>query len=194
MLLSLVDFNMYETQRLILRQWQESDIKPFAELCADKDVMEFFPSTLSFDETVTLVERIKAKFATERYCFFAVELKATHEFIGFIGLSKPSFSAHFTPCTEIGWRLSKKHQGFGYATEGALKCLEIGFNEFQLDEIVSMTVIDNIKSQNVMQKIGMTRTIDDDFMHPNLPTEHKFAKHVLYRISKKQYCKDIQND
>jgi len=55
-----------------------------------------------------------------------------------------------------------------------------------------MTVIDNIKSQNVMQKIGMTRTIDDDFMHPNLPTEHKFAKHVLYRISKKQYCKDIQ--
>ena len=179
----------YETDRLILRTWQDSDVQPFAELCANKDVMEFFPSVLSFNETLALIERIKTKFINEGYCFFAVELKATNEFIGFIGLSKPSFSAHFTPCTEIGWRISSKFQGYGYATEGALKCLEIGFNEFKLDEIVSIAVVDNIKSQNVMRKIGMTRDVNDNFLHPSLPAGHKFAEHLLFRIRKHDYQK-----
>lgn len=183
----------YETERLILRTWKDSDTEPFAELCADKDVMEFFPKTLSYEETLELIERIKTKFISEGYCFFAVELKITGEFIGFIGLSKPSFTAHFTPCTEIGWRLSKKHQGFGYATEGALKCLDIGFNEFNLDEIVSIAVVDNINSQNVMQKIGMTRCTNGDFLHPGLPSTHKFAKHVLYKINISEYLQQLSN-
>lgn len=183
----------YETKRLILRTWKDSDTRHFAELCADKEVMEFFPKVLSYKETEELIERIKTKFINEGYCFFAVELKSTGEFIGFIGLSKPSFTAHFTPCTEIGWRLSKKHHGFGYATEGALKCLDIGFKEFNLDEIVSIAVRDNVNSQNVMRKIGMTRCIDGDFMHPSLPSDHKLAKQVLYKINISEYLQQLSN-
>lgn len=183
----------YETERLILRTWRDSDIKPFVELCADKEVMEFFPNVLSYEETEALVERMKTKFINEGYCFFAVELKSTGEFIGFIGLSKPGFTAPFTPCTEIGWRLSKKHQGFGYATEGALKCLDIGFKDFNLDEIVSIAVVENINSQNVMRKIGMTRFIDGDFLHPSIPSDHKLAKHVLYKINISEYLQQLCN-
>lgn len=183
----------YETDRLILRSWQDSDIQPFANMCADKNVMRFFPKVLTFDETVALVDRIRAKFVNDGFCFFAVELKSTGEFIGFIGLSIPSFVAHFTPCVEIGWRLASSYQGLGYATEGALKCLEIGFSELQLNEIVSIAVLDNINSHNVMHKIGMARDINGNFLHPHLPPDHKFAEHVLYRISKQNYYERLQH-
>lgn len=94
-------------------------------------------------------------FKENGFCFYACELKSTSEFIGFVGLSVPKFKAHFTPCVEIGWRIASPHWGKGYATEGALKCLEVGFNEFSLGEIVSIAVKNNYKSHNVMNKIGM---------------------------------------
>jgi RimJ/RimL family protein N-acetyltransferase len=173
---------MYETKRLILRQWRDSDLIPFAAMGQDPLVMEYFPELLSFDETQAAIDRMKTKFAKDGFCFYACELKETHEFIGFIGLSVPSFTAHFTPCVEIGWRIASKHWGMGYATEGALKCLDIGFNEFMLDEIISIAVANNFKSRNVMQKIGMQQDVGGTFLHPNFAPDHPLARHVLYRI------------
>src|ERR1700744_207699 len=96
-----------ETPRLILRQWQESDHEPYIKLNADSEVMEFFPSVLTRDQTLTQIKRIADAIAERGYGFFAVERKDTHEFIGFTGLSQPGFESHFPPCVEIGWRLNK---------------------------------------------------------------------------------------
>lgn len=175
---------MYETKRLILREWQNSDIAPFAAMGQDPLVMEYFPDLLTPEESSGVIDRIKTVFKENGFCFYACELKSTAEFIGFIGLSVPKFKAHFTPCVEIGWRISSEHWGKGYATEGALKCLEVGFEEFNLNEIVSIAVKGNFRSHKVMDKIGMQRDLSSDFLHPNLASTHKLAPHLLYRMSK----------
>ncbi len=174
---------MLETKRLILRNWRESDLPEFATMNADKRVMEFFPSPLTSLESDALVTKFTKHFADHGYGLWAVEVKGEAPFIGFIGLAIPSFAAHFTPCVEIGWRIAYEHWGNGYATEGAKAVLQYGFEVLSLKEIVSFTAEINTRSQNVMQKIGMTHNPDDDFdhPHPSIPTGHQLKKHVLYR-------------
>lgn len=169
-----------ETPRLILREWQEEDLLPFAKLNADPAVMEFFPSTLSLEQTKTMIETLKKRFATDGFSFFAVELRATGEFIGMTGLNKPAYQTPFTPCVEVGWRIAKEFWNQGYATEAALASLDFGFRVLGLKEIASFTATLNKKSQHVMEKIGMTRDLNGDFDHPNVPKDHPLCRHVLY--------------
>lgn len=174
--------NFLETDRLILRNWKSSDFQPYAKLNADPRVMEFFPSPLTQVESDAQINLIENKRKKDGFCVLAAELKQTQEFIGFIGLSIPSFEAHFTPCVEIGWRLASEYWGKGYAPEGATACLRYGFENLGLKEIVSFTPINNLKSRRVMEKIGMTYDSKDDFDHPNLAESHPLRRHVLYRI------------
>jgi 3-dehydroquinate dehydratase / shikimate dehydrogenase len=169
------------TARLRLRQWTEGDREPFARLNADASVMEYFPSTLSASESDTLAAAIESHIEQNGWGLWAVEIPSVTSFAGFIGLSRPRFEAHFTPCVEIGWRLDQKFWGRGYATEGALAALQFGFETLGLDEIVSFTTVGNAASRRVMDRIGMTHDPDDDFDHPRLPVGHNLRRHVLYR-------------
>ncbi len=171
-----------ETNRLILRQWLDSDIPIFAGMNRDPKVMEFFSACLSEEETEEMVTRIRVHFQKYGYGLFAVELKSSGEFIGFVGLSIPQFDAPFMPAVEIGWRISSQHFGKGYATEAAKKILEFAFDELELEEVVSFTVPRNKASQRVMEKIGMSRDLSGDFFHPKLEKNHPLSLHVLYRI------------
>ena len=98
----------------------------------------------------------------------------------------PQFEAHFTPCVEVGWRLSRQYWGSGYATEAARAVLDFGFRQLELAEIVSFTVPANRRSRSVMERIGMTYSPDDDFENPRIPQGHKLRHHVLYRIKRVQ--------
>jgi ribosomal-protein-alanine N-acetyltransferase len=167
------------TPRLILRQWQTSDYDLFVQMCRDKDVMQFFPSTLTKDETVPLIKNILAHFAEYGYGAYAAERTDNNKFIGFIGFSHPTFKADFTPCIEIAWRLSKENWNQGFATEGAKACLDYGFSELKFKEVYSFTSKLNLPSIRVMQKIGMIEA--GEFEHPNLPAGHKLSTHVLYK-------------
>lgn len=171
------------TPRLLLRRWRESDRAAFAALNADPRVMEFFPSVLSREESDRAVtERIHAHFERYGFGFCAAELRETGAFMGFIGVAVPSFEAHFTPCVEIGWRLSVGYWGRGLATEGAREMVRYAFDELALNELVSLTVPGNIRSRRVMEKLGMTRDPADDFDHPHIPEGHPLRRHVLYRL------------
>lgn len=171
-----------ETDRLLLRQWQESDREPFAVMNADARVMEFFPGTLSRQDSDALMDRINANFRQLGFGLFAAELRRDRCFIGYVGLSVPAFSAHFTPCVEIGWRISADYWGQGLATEGAREVVRYAFDAVGLEELVSFTVPANIRSRRVMEKLNMTRMPTDDFDHPNLPEHHPLRRHVLYRL------------
>lgn len=146
--------------------------------------MKYFPKTLSKEETQEFINILKSKFEKDGYSFLAVELKSTHEFIGMIGLSIPGYTTPFTPCVEIGWRLAFDHWNKGYATEGALACLEYGFQELKLEKIVSFTAVQNSPSRRIMEKIGMTRVEKGDFDHPKLEEGHPLRRHVLYEITR----------
>ena len=165
-----------------MRSWREDDLEPFAALNADPIVMEHFPSTLTRQESDALVVRITAQLDDLGYGLWALEVRDSGEFVGFTGLALQTFPAHFTPAVEVGWRLKRSAWGHGYATEAALAALDYGFAVAELDEIVSMTAVTNVRSQRVMQRIGMTHDAADDFEHPNVPDGHRVKPHVLYRI------------
>ncbi|MBT2694067.1 GNAT family N-acetyltransferase [Bacillus sp. ISL-55] len=171
-----------ETSRLLLRDWSAADLKPFCLMNADQDVMNYFPDVLTCAETEAFYQAILAEFKEYGFGLYAVEEKRTKEFIGFIGFHRATFEADFTPCIEIGWRLKKDAWGQGYATEGAMACLEYGFNEHGFSEVVSFTAEINKPSVNVMRKIGMTPV--KRFHHPRVDQGSPLKKHVLYNISK----------
>jgi RimJ/RimL family protein N-acetyltransferase len=114
---------------------------------------------------------------------WAAEITATGAFAGFVGLNPATFEAPFTPAVEVGWRLARAYWDRGLATEAALVVLDYGFEQLGLDEIVSFTSTTNLRSQRVMEKLGMCHDPADDFDHPGLPKGHHLRRHVLYRIA-----------
>jgi len=175
-----------ETERLLLREWRDADREPFARMNADPRVMEFFPGTLTPEESNFMIERGRQHFARHGFGWWAAELRATGQFIGFVGLGVPSFEAHFTPCVEIGWRLIPAYWNRGLATEGARESLRYGFEELGLREIVAFTATANTRSRRVMEKLGMRHDPADDFEHPRIAEGHPLRRHVLYRKAKYQ--------
>lgn len=182
-----------QTERLILRPWQEEDLEPFAALNADPRVMEYFPSTLNRKESDALAQREQKRIEERGWGLWAIGVPGVADFIGFVGLiywDKENLPAHFTPAYEVGWRLAFDHWGKGYATEGAKAALQYGFETLKLEEIVSMTAVQNMRSRAVMERIGMHHDPKDDFDHPKLAKDHPLSRHVLYRIKQQECLKD----
>jgi 3-dehydroquinate dehydratase / shikimate dehydrogenase len=175
--------NDITTERLILRQWRQSDLEPFAELNADPRVREFFLGVLSREESNREVIELSRHIDNSGWGFWAVSLRQTDEFIGCIGLDEVYFKMSFSPAIDIGWRLAYNHWGKGYATEGAMAALRYGFDVINLQAIVAYTAVQNMLSRHVMDKIGMCRDPHGDFDHPDFPDDHKHKRHVLYRIN-----------
>jgi ribosomal-protein-alanine N-acetyltransferase len=169
------------TPRLVLRQCRERDRAPFAALNADPSVMQNFPVVLDRGQSDALVDRCVERLRRDGYGLWAVEIRTSGEFIGFVGLAVPSWEAAFTPCTEIGWRLARSAWGHGFATEAARAALTTAFGPAGLHEVVSFTTTGNLRSQKVMQRLGMTRDPSEDFDHPMVP-DGPFRRHVLYRL------------
>ena len=170
------------TARLVMRRWRDGDREPFAALNADPVVMEHFPGTLDRAASDAVVDRFEAHFEAQGFGFWAVEVRGAASFVGFVGLSTPTFEAPFTPAVEVGWRLARDHWGHGYATEAAREAVRVGFDAFGLHEIVSYAVPANTRSRMVMERLGMSHDEADDFDHPRFPTGHRLRRHVLYRL------------
>jgi RimJ/RimL family protein N-acetyltransferase len=170
------------TPRLRLRRWLDRDLEPFAAMNACSEVMKNFPKKLTSQESSSFVEHMKREFEDANLGLWAVDHLVSEQFIGFVGLHKPTFDAHFTPCVEVGWRLARKFWGFGYATEAAQAAMSDGYDRLGLAEIISMTSVFNIESMRVMERLGMKRNPDDDFLHPRIPAGARLGRHVLYRL------------
>ncbi|TNE37696.1 MAG: N-acetyltransferase [Alphaproteobacteria bacterium] len=171
------------TERLILRQWREEDRAPWAAMNADPEVMRHFPGTQSRAESDDFIDRRAAEIASEGYGFFALEEKSSGEFLGMTGLTWPGFEGPFKPAMEVGWRLARAHWGKGFASEAASACLIFAKEALSQQEIISFTAASNTRSMAVMERIGMTRVEDGNFMHPKVDPASPIALHVLYRIN-----------
>jgi RimJ/RimL family protein N-acetyltransferase len=180
----LIEFN---TNRLRLRQWRDEDREPFARLNGDSRVMEFYPSVLDRAASDAMIDRVQALIADRGWGLWAVEIEATQEFIGYVGLHIPKPDLPCSPCVEVGWRLAYDYWGKGYATEAAQGALRVGFELLDLDEIVSFTALSNLRSQAVMERLNMQKS-PETFLHPNLPPQHPLAEHCLYRLSRQTWA------
>jgi RimJ/RimL family protein N-acetyltransferase len=174
-----------ETERLILRQWKDEDKQPLYELNSNPEVMKYFPNLWTKERSDLFVDYNIKTISEDGWGWFAVDEKKSGRIIGFIGLAKSSFQSHFSPFTEIGWRLDNEFWKNGYATEGAKAVLSFAFNELKKSEIVSFTSTINLPSIAVMERIGMTKVQDGGFDHPKIEADHKLCRHVLYRIINK---------
>lgn len=170
------------TERLVLRGWRDEDRAPFADLNADPRVGEFLGRMRDRSASDELVGSIADHWARRGYGLWAVERAEDGAFLGFTGLSTPTFEARFTPAVEVGWRLAHHAWGHGYATEAAQAALAFGFDALGLDEIVSFTAVLNARSRRVMERLGMTHDPTDDFDHPRLVDGDPLRRHVLYRL------------
>jgi RimJ/RimL family protein N-acetyltransferase len=175
------------TKRLILRPWRNSDQAAFARLNDDPAVMEFMGRHLTRDESDAMASRIQAEIEQRGWGLWAVEVQGGDPFIGFVGLSIPSFNSHFTPCVEIAWRLAREHWHHGYASEAATESLRFAFEELRLPQVVSFTVPLNKRSIRVMESVGMSRDLAGDFAHPRLAPSHPLRSHVLYRLNREAW-------
>jgi len=175
-----------ETKRLKLRQWQACDFPVFAQMNADPEVMKYYPNVLSENESYLLASKLKALISERSWGFWAVEIKQTEQFIGFVGLHKPTYDLPVSSCVEIGWRLGKNYWGKGYATEAAREVLRFAFEILKLHEVYSFTSVVNVKSQSVMKRLKMEKT-GDHFDHPIIPENNPLREHVLYKLAAAQW-------
>ncbi len=180
------DLPELRTERLVLREWWDEDLDPFAAMNADPEVMRFLVKQMARVESDYRAAQIREHFRIHGFGKWAVEVRDTARFIGFVGIEQVTFEAPFTPNVEIGWRLAREAWGQGFATEAARAAMTFGFDKLGLNEIVSFTVPDNVPSRRVMERLGMTRDPAEDFDHPFLAEGHPLRKHVLYRLSRSE--------
>jgi len=171
---------MIETARLLLRPWRDSDLAAFAEQNADPIVMRFLTGPLTREQSDAYVQRAQQHFADHGFCKWAVEAPGVAPFIGAVGLTHVRYEASFTPAVEVAWRLNHRFWGQGYATEAARAAIEDGLTRVGLREIVAVTALDNTASQRVMQRLGMTRSIEFD--HPLAAEDNPLRRHILYHL------------
>lgn len=171
-----------ETPRLLLRPWRDTDLEPWFALNADPRVMEFFPALYTRAEAERTMTLMREYLERDGYGWWVLERKDGASFAGVIALQDVPFSAAFTPATEVGWRLAHAYWGSGYATEGARAALDFAFKQRELLEVVAMTATTNVRSQRVMERLGMTHDPRDDFDHPRIEPGHPLHRHVLYRV------------
>ncbi len=172
------------TERLVLRPWRDDDLLPWAALNADPSVREFFPAPLNFEQSSQSMELFRSELEARGWGWWALEVVATGEFIGFAGLD-PTDETSPVPGVEIGWRLAKPAWGHGYATEAAHVLLDFGFAErgLGLGEILAITAAANLRSRAVMHRLGMTHDPSCDFDDPDMPPG-PLRRSVVYRIAR----------
>ena len=169
-----------ETKRLVLRHWLDEDLESWVAMNRDPEVMEFFPSMLSREDGLAMAERIQRNLEESDRGLWAVEVKGGERFIGFVGLSIQDLGLDFTPCTEVGWRLKRSAWGQGYATEAAKAALRYGLVQLDLEVIYSFTAATNLRSQAVMERIGLHARPDLAFIHPRVAPGSPLSPHVTY--------------
>ncbi|MFJ8149742.1 GNAT family N-acetyltransferase [Streptomyces sp. NPDC096094] len=147
---------------------------------ADPVVREYFPGVLTREQSEASAARFQADLERRGWGWWAVEVAATGEFIGFTGLDPVEDGMPFTG-VEAGWRLARPAWGHGYATEAAQAVVAHAFEVLELPEVLAVTTATNLRSRAVMRRLGMIRDPADDFDDPEVP-EGPLRRSVVYRL------------
>ena len=167
------------TERLVLRDWRESDLAAWAAMNADPAVREYLGPLLTVEQATASARRFQGDLDRDGVGFWAVEVRASGEFIGFAGLDRVEDGMPFTGM-EVGWRLARTAWGHGYATEAGRAALGYGFATLALPEILAITTVTNQRSQAVMRRLGMTHDPAEDFDDPT-EDEGPLRRQMVYR-------------
>jgi RimJ/RimL family protein N-acetyltransferase len=142
-----------ETDRLTLRMWREQDFEPYAEMCADPEIMRYLGGkTFNRLEAWRHMAFLIGHWDLLGYGHWAVEEKASGQFVGRVGFLNPAGWPGF----EIGWTLGRNFWGKGYATEAASRALQFAFDDLDKTHVISLIHPDNKASIRVAERLGET--------------------------------------
>ncbi len=149
---------LFETERLILREFEERDSNALFMLNNDPEVLKYTgdPPFQSEKDALSFI-RSYDDYRSKGMGRWAVLNKKDHSFIGWCGLKK-----HEDGMIDLGFRFYRKEWGKGYATESAAACLDFGIRQMGLREIVGRAARENKASIRVLEKIGMKYWKDDE--------------------------------
>lgn len=170
---------MLETERLILRKFEENDVDSIFEMRSDLRVMRFIREPQSRDETINWLKLVSSHWRDEKIGFCAVIEKSSGKVIGWCGLWRLKETGE----TEVGYAIAGEHWNKGLAAEAARCFLEYGFTELNLEKIVAVAQPENTASRRVMEKLGMNHDYTGEFYGRQL---------VHYSISKADFLKSMK--
>jgi ribosomal-protein-alanine N-acetyltransferase len=149
------------TQHLTLRPLTMNDINPLFRVFSEQDMLEYFPNPNppNLERMQEIIENQIQQWKEHGCGWWGVVPHGETEVAGWNGLQYlPE-----TNETEVGYMLSRKFWGKGYSTEGAHAGLEFGFKNLGLDQIVGLVHPENIASQRVLLKCGMSFTYQANY-------------------------------
>ncbi|MFT4665261.1 MAG: ribosomal-protein-alanine N-acetyltransferase [Patescibacteria group bacterium] len=148
-----------ETDRIILRHFEMKDAGALFQLDSDPEVLTYLhvPAVASIEEVEQIIRRIQGEYDSDGTARLIVEEKETGEVMGWAGLKYIRENINgLINFHDVGYRLRKQFWGKGFATEAAIASLDYGFDDLGLSEIYGMADVNNIASNKILTKIGMT--------------------------------------
>jgi RimJ/RimL family protein N-acetyltransferase len=174
---------MIETERLTLRPWREADVPEFVRVTNTPAVMTYLGGVQEPETFQGSFQRAQACQTQNGFCFWIIERSSDKALLGFCGL-KIGNVGPITGETEIGWRLREDAWGHGYACEAAAASLDWAWRNLSCARIVAVTAEGNTRSWGLMERLGMRRTPELDFEHPDFPLGHLVRRHIAYTIAR----------
>lgn len=142
-----------ETERLYLRQMEQSDYNNLCQILKNSEVMYAYEHSFSNEEVQNWLDNQLDRYKKFGFGLWAVILKQSKEFIGQTGLTMQDFNGN--QVLEIGYLFNKNYWHKGYATEAAIACKKYAFNTLGYNRVYSIIRDNNIASQNVAKRNGM---------------------------------------
>lgn len=171
-----------ETSRLILRDWDDEDERRFYEVMNREEVMRHLGGVQLPEEWREAYQRVRGYSRDFGHTFWVVEDRHTHDILGFCGIKRVNSpgAGGLTDSHEIGWRLRPEAWGQGIAKEAAIASLDLAFGRFDAPLVIALTVAGNRASWGLMERLGMTRRADLDFIDERFGPE--LNPSIVYRI------------
>ncbi|MCK9540543.1 MAG: GNAT family N-acetyltransferase [Novosphingobium sp.] len=179
-----------ETERLLLRDWRESDWEPFWRLTNTPAVMRWLGGVLDGRGMAEARGRLEGYARDHGHTFWVVERKTdgghlSGEMLGFCGLKRANQPGGPQGDFEVGWRLREDAWGHGYALEAARAALDMAFGRFGAPHVIALTVPGNEASWGLMRRLGMQRREDLDFDFDGWDVET--GRVIAYRLDREAW-------
>ncbi len=142
-----------ETNRLIMRGFQEADLDSWSEICADPEVIRYASlagKPLTRAQAWNWLTAMLGHWHLRGYGMWALKDKATGALIGRVGLQYPEGY----PGVEIAWMLARNYWGKGLASEAALHALRWGFRNLDQETFISLIFPENTRSIRLAERLG----------------------------------------
>lgn len=148
-----------ESERLIMRNYRESDLHDYHKMMSDKKNMYYLIglTTDSLEQARESMEDTIKCNAEGKSCRFCIALKETDRLIGAVGYEIPAITPVGKIADPLGWFMMREYQNNGYMTEAVRRVLEFAFLEDNCIRVVTACFKDNIPTQKVMAKVGFRK-------------------------------------